>query len=96
MHVYLVWHIRHHDSPHGVVHRRDGELNWDETLGDDVKLLGVFSSPSGADARIEQARTQAGFRDEPDCFLVDRYQVDTPTWTEGFGWAPEPVGQPNN
>lgn len=100
MYVHLVWHIRHHAAVHGdaaeVEHERDGELNWDETLGDDVKLLGVFSSRAGADARIDQARLEPGFRDEPDCFIVDRYEVDRPTWTDGFGWVDDQVLQRNS
>lgn len=91
MHVHLVWHVRHHTATGGVVHTRDGELSWDEAAGDDVKLLGVFSTRSLADERVTAARSQPGFRDEPDCFLIDAYRVDEPTWNEGFGaWDHRP------
>ncbi|TKV57792.1 hypothetical protein FDO65_16790 [Nakamurella flava] len=95
MQVHLVWHVRHHATGGQVVHARDGELSWEETDGDDVKLLGVFSTRDRADERIALARTQPGFRDEPDCFLVDAYTVDLPAWDEGFGqWIPQRASQP--
>jgi hypothetical protein len=48
----------------------------DEQAGDDVKLLGVYSSDIAAQARIESARMLPGFSDEPDCFQVTPYTVD--------------------
>ena len=29
-----------------------------------------------------------GFRDEPDCFLIDRYAIDEDRWPEGFVTEP--------
>lgn len=52
--------------------------------GDDVKLLGVYSSDAAARARIESARTLPGFSDEPDCFQTTLYTLDKDEWTEGF------------
>lgn len=87
MEVYLVHHVHHAAWLDGrpTEHRdADGELSWDEQEGDDVKLLGVFSSEERADACVARARVLPGFRDEPDCFLVGPYTVDEEEWTEGY------------
>jgi hypothetical protein len=85
--VFLLWHVRHARNLDGspVDHVDEhGELSWDEEDGDDVKLLGVYSTESRAHDRIERARLTPGFSDEPDCFTVSRYVVDEDTWSEGF------------
>ncbi|MEV4277865.1 hypothetical protein [Actinoplanes xinjiangensis] len=87
MDVYLLWHVRHapflDDRP--TEHRgEDGELNWDEEEGDDLKMLGAYSTEQKARERLVRARELPGFRDEPDCFLVDHHVLDEDRWTEGF------------
>ncbi|MCZ7423762.1 hypothetical protein O7605_30065 [Verrucosispora sp. WMMA2121] len=79
MEVFLLWHVRHARFVDGspTKHRgEDGELVWDEEGGDDLKILGVYSSQQKADERMVAARRLPGFRDEPDCFLVDSYPLD--------------------
>lgn len=49
------------------------------------KLLGVFSSESSALEAERVARSLPGFRDYPDGFTVDVYDVDERCWSEGFG-----------
>jgi len=69
--VFLLW------------HRRPTEGSLDENDTDD-KLIGVYGSAAGAnEARIRQLRFE-GFRDYPDCFHVDEYEVDKDAWSEGF------------
>lgn len=87
MDVFLIWHVRHAPYIDGRPtrhHDEHGVLEWDEEDGDDVKLLGVYSSRQKAQDRIAAARTVPGFREEPDCFLVDPYTVDEDHWVEGF------------
>jgi hypothetical protein len=57
-----------------------------ETTGDtdQSKLLGVFSSEAAARAWQERASALPGFRDEPDGFLIDTYELDKQEWTTGF------------
>ena len=53
------------------VHRLDvraGEPTWNEDYGDDVKLLGVYSTEERALERANRARRLPGFRDELECF----------------------------
>ena len=55
---------------------------------EDVKLLGVFSSEEKAQHTVDFARSLPGFSETPDCFSIDKYQVDRRAWTEGFiTWA---------
>lgn len=79
MEVFLLWHVRHAPFLDGrpTRHRdEDGALSWDEEDGDDVKLLGVYSTEQKARDRVLRARELPGFQDEPDCFLVDASAVD--------------------
>jgi hypothetical protein len=83
MDVFLVQHVSHTGSFDGV-HRHDGEVRINEQAGDDVKLLGCYSSAQPANFRIERARLLPGFAEEPDCFIVARYEVDRYEWAEGY------------
>ena len=55
-----------------------------EERAEDVKLIGAYSSEASARAAVERLRSQPGFRDYPDCFSVDAYEVDKDHWIEGF------------
>ncbi len=57
----------------------------DDEYGDDAKLVGVYSSRVSASEAIERLKDLLGFRDHPEGFHVDEYQVDKDQWTEGFG-----------
>jgi hypothetical protein len=74
--VFLLWHISHalRVDASGPQHLDDdGSPLCDEQAGDNVKLLGVYSSETAAQARIESARMLPGFSDEPDCFQIAPY-----------------------
>jgi hypothetical protein len=49
-----------------------------------VKVIGIYSSAALAEAAIERARILPGFVDQPDCFSIERYQVDNDHWPRGF------------
>jgi homoserine kinase type II len=51
---------------------------------EDVKLIGAYSSEASAQAAIERLRAQPGFRDHPDGFTIDAYEMDKEHWSEGF------------
>lgn len=56
-------------------------------LGDDredVKLIGVYSSRQQAEAAVARLRASPGFREMPDGFSIDPYEVDRDHWAEGF------------
>jgi hypothetical protein len=86
MDVHLLQHIRHARNLDGspIEHRdADGELNFDERH-DDFKIVGVYSSAEAAREGMSRARKLAGFREEPECFIVDTYTLDDDCWTDGF------------
>jgi hypothetical protein len=85
MKVFLLFHISHLDR-HGLIEHRDrwGELLIEPELGDDVKILGCYSTVELAEARIERARNIPGFWNEPECFLISHYEMDADRWADGF------------
>ena len=52
--------------------------------GEDVKLIGVYSSREKADAAVARLGRLPGFSDTPDGFHVDEYRVDQDHWVEGY------------
>jgi hypothetical protein len=56
------------------------------TIGDreEVKLIGVYASVAGAEAAVSRMGGLPGFRDHPDGFHVDAYQLGQDHWQEGF------------
>lgn len=56
----------------------------DEQDGDDVKLLGIYSTEEKAEECIVRARLLPGFQDEPECFVIVPYLLDDDTWEDGF------------
>lgn len=59
---------------------------------DDDKLIGVYSTSKNASAAIERLKKQPGFKEYPDGFLIDEYEVDQHNWTEGFITSTDAVG----
>ena len=77
--VYL-WHVhhfgrRHRDNLGRVLYRR---------TKDDLKWVGVYSSREQVEAAVERKRGFPGFGDEPGCFFVTEYPLDTNLWPDGF------------
>ena len=83
--VHIVWHVHHFDLAVGKSHLNEsGEVDFTEGV-DDLKLIGVYSDRTQADAGIARVRILPGFVDEPECFYVAEYAVDEESdWTEGF------------
>jgi hypothetical protein len=51
---------------------------------EDVKMIGVYSSPASAEQAIERLSKQPGFRKTVEGFQFDCYTLDEDCWTEGF------------
>ena len=51
---------------------------------DDDKLIGVYSTRKKAEAARRRASTWPGFKDAPEGFCIDQYQLDEDHWTEGY------------
>jgi hypothetical protein len=88
MDVYLLWHVGHQNeagpADATVHHDEDGTVYIDEQDGDDVKLLGVYSTRERAEERRQRARLTPGFQGEPECFIIGSYTLDRDAWHGGF------------
>lgn len=51
---------------------------------EDVKLIGVYTDRSLAEATLARLRSEPGFRDFPSGFHVESYELDKDHWEEGF------------
>jgi hypothetical protein len=51
---------------------------------DEVKFIGVYSTARRGRAAVARAKRLPGFRDHPEGFSVDPYEVDRSHWVEGF------------
>ena len=58
-----------------------------ESDEEDSKLIGVYSTEQLAEAARERSRHLPGFRDLPDAFVINRYDVDSDHWTAGDATA---------
>ncbi len=67
--VYLLWHT--HTSE---------EL----TNGEDVKLIGVYSTRNLAEEAQIRTSLLIGFKDNLEGFEISKHKVDNDSWTSGF------------
>lgn len=51
---------------------------------DSPKLIGVYATADDAERARNRVSSQPGFRDSPEGFEVDRYEIGRDHWTEGF------------
>jgi len=56
--------------------RADGE--------DEVKFIGVYSTLVKAEEAVARLKQQPGFKDHPNDFCIDRYEIDKDHWLDGF------------
>ncbi len=54
---------------------------------DEVKMIGVYATQAEAEAAVERLRQKPGFRDWPDGFAIDEYELGFDHWIEGFATA---------
>jgi hypothetical protein len=56
------------------------------TLGtvDDEKLIGIYSDEGAAQKAIARLVTRPGFKECPDGFSIDSYEIDKDHWIEGY------------
>jgi homoserine kinase type II len=50
----------------------------------DNKLIGVYSSNQEAEAAKQRKLQYPGFRDAPEGFQINAYEVDRDQWSEGY------------
>ncbi|MFD9005049.1 hypothetical protein ACFV0T_29535 [Streptomyces sp. NPDC059582] len=89
--MHPLWHVGHRNEAGddgSTVHVDESGVFRDESDGDDVKLLGIYSALERVEERVRQARLLPGFRDEPECFYFDVCELYENDWTEGFVRVP--------
>lgn len=51
---------------------------------EEAKVIGVYTSAASAEGAQQRLGSQPGFRDHPDTFVVEAYDLDVDNWKEGF------------
>lgn len=51
---------------------------------EETKIIGIFSSKEKALEVIERYKILSGFKEYPNDFYIDEYQIDKNHWEEGF------------
>jgi homoserine kinase type II len=74
--VYLLW------------HQIESRNTKDEVLEDRAKLIGVYDDKQEANRAIDRVKPQPGFRDCPDGFVIDCYELNQDNWVDGFVRVP--------
>jgi len=67
--VYLLWHTHLDENLDG---------------GEDVKLIGVYSSRKNAEEALSRSKYLNGFKDFPDGFDISVNKLDKDEWVSGF------------
>ena len=56
----------------------------DDEYAENAKLIGIYRSQEAVDAAIARLAGQPGFRDYPEGFQAEAYELDKDHWSEGF------------
>ncbi|MCM1090827.1 MAG: hypothetical protein NC092_12425 [Butyrivibrio sp.] len=56
-----------------------------ENGSEETKILGIFSSNLEAEKAIEKYKKLSGFKERPDDFYIDEYELNRKYWAEGYG-----------
>jgi hypothetical protein len=67
--VFLLWHTHFDESLDG---------------GEDVKLIGVYSTKELAENALVRMSKVEGFQDHTAGFEISEYKIDKDNWTSGF------------
>ena len=62
-------------------------LQHEHALGDeatDTKMIGVYAAEADALAARERLSAAPGFRDDPEGFSIDAYDLGRDHWSDGF------------
>ena len=60
------------------------EVETEAGLLDETKIIGIFSSKEKAEKTIEECKNFSGFKNYPENFYIDQYELDKRNWKEGF------------
>ena len=54
----------------------------------DVKLIGIYGTEQDAIAARKRLSAAPGFKESPECFAIDPYEVGQDHWVEGYVSVP--------
>jgi homoserine kinase type II len=49
-----------------------------------TKIIGIYSSRERAELILEKYKALPGFKEYPESFNIDEYEIDKDNWVEGF------------
>jgi homoserine kinase type II len=75
-------------SVYVLFHQFEFRNTKEEDIEDRAKLIGVYSNEEEAKRAIERVKGQPGFRDYPEGFVIDPYELNQDNWAEGFVTLP--------
>ncbi len=58
---------------------------------EETKFIGVYSTYASAQAAVERLKLQPGFRDTPNDFYINEYEIDKDHWVEGYVTSVSPA-----
>jgi hypothetical protein len=59
-------------------------IRYEDTDDEDVKIVGIYSSPKQAKLALERVKNKPGFIDYPDDFKIFASVLNRDGWCEGF------------
>ena len=51
---------------------------------DEVKTIGIYSSRQAAKLVVEKLKHLNGFKDHPEGFHINKFEIDSSNWVDGF------------
>lgn len=51
---------------------------------EETKFIGIYTTEQEAKNAIERLKSQSGFKDRPNDFYIDKYQLNKDNWSEGY------------
>lgn len=55
-----------------------------DAIAENMKIIGVYSTKSGAEKAVQRLSVAPGFCESKDGFHIDEYPLNTDHWSEGF------------
>jgi hypothetical protein len=50
----------------------------------ETKIIGIFSSKEKAEESIDKLKVMPGFKNYPEDFIIEDYEIDVMEWDGGF------------
>ena len=61
------------------------EIETNGSFHEYIKKIGIYSTEEKAQKAIEKLKEMPGFKEYPESFSIEKYEIDEDNWTSGFG-----------